>query len=132
MREFKWHQGPVNEEAEQHPDPTTYYCPFCGEPAGPDSWWTQEQLAYIEAMQMAAALRTMDAGLDDVFRGVSSKHIKLKRTGHLDIPDEPTPPIEPDDMTAVISPCHPYEPVKVPAEIPGPFRCLLCGSAFSV
>jgi hypothetical protein len=132
MREFKWHHGPANEEAEQHHDPTTYYCPFCGQPAGQDSWWTQQQLVYVEAMQEAAGLWVMDEGLDDLFKGMSSKHFKVRRTGHLDIPEEPSPPLEPDDMTAVISPCHPYEPVKVPEDMAGPFYCLVCGSAFAV
>lgn len=131
QREFKWHHGPANEEAEQQETPPAYYCPLCGQPAGMDSWWTQDQLAYIEQLQERAALQVMDDGLDKLFKGMSSKNVKVKRTGHLDLPDEPVAPVEPDDMVMIVSPCHAYEPIKVPEGTASAFYCLVCGTPFA-
>jgi hypothetical protein len=132
VRQFKWHDGPANEEAEDQPAATTYYCPLCGQPAGPDSWWTQEQLDYAEGVAMPAAIQQLDDELGRAFKGMNSKHFKIKKTGHLDAPDEPMPLTEPDDMSIVTSPCHGYEPVKVPETESSPFYCLVCGAAFAV
>jgi hypothetical protein len=35
-------------------------------------------------------------------------------------------------MVIVASPCHSYEPVKLPEDHTGPLYCLVCGSAFAV
>jgi len=132
IRQFKWHSGPANEEAENYPDPVSYYCPFCGQPAGPDSWWTQEQLNYAEGIATPAAARYMQAEIARAFRGLNSKHFKIEMKGHLDTPNEPMPLVEPDDMVIVTSPCHAYEPIKVPDNETGPFYCLVCGAAFAI
>lgn len=52
----------------------------------------------------------------------------------LDVPygTPPRPLIEPDDMTAVASPCHPYEPVKVLDDWDQPLHCLVCGEPYVV
>ena len=67
--------------------------------------------------------------LDAMFRGV--KGITYKR-GHSEVVNESQPLVEPDDMVIVASPCHAYEPVKVPADHRGQLHCLVCGSAFAV
>jgi hypothetical protein len=130
--QFKWHHGPANAEAERHTPPPAYHCPLCGQPAGPDSWWTQEQGDYAQAQAAPAIAQFMDESLNDVFKGLDSKYIKVERTGHFDIPDAPAPLVEPDDMSIVMSPCHAYEPIKIPAEHTGPLHCLVCGAAFAV
>lgn len=132
-QEFKWHYGPANEEAEQQPPFEVYYCPLCGQPAGPDSWWTQAQLDLIDgtvAGQIGGELNQM---FDDAFKGIrKSKFIKVETTSRLDEPDPPNPLVEPDDMSIITSPCHSWEPVKVPENASGPFYCLVCGTAFAV
>lgn len=132
MQQFKWHHGPANAEAEQAPPPTAYFCPLCGQPAGLDSWWTQEQLDFAEGVVMPAAMREINAELGRALRGSSNKFLSFKQAGHLDGPNGPMPLTEPDDMSIVASPCHAYEPVKVPDGRPSPFYCLVCGSAFAV
>src|SRR3989442_5829365 len=86
-RQFKWHHGPANEEAETQADPTTYYCPLCGEPAGPDSWWTQEQIEYMQGIAMPAVLHSIQDELAAAFRG--SKNVEFKPSNGSDAPDEP-------------------------------------------
>jgi hypothetical protein len=130
--QFKWHHGPANEEGKQQPAPTSYYCPLCGQPARPDSWWTQEQLDYAQGTAVPVAMREVEQAMKDAFKGVSSKNMKFDFKGGIDTPNAPSALVEPDDMVIVTSPCHAYEPVKIPEEASGPFHCLVCGQAFAV
>ena len=43
----------------------------------------------------------------------------------------PAPLVEPNDMLIIESPCHPWEPVKVPQARAGssPLFCLVCGES---
>lgn len=129
MGQFKWHEGPANDEAEQHARPAAYSCPLCGQPAADDSWNTPEQVNLIEKAAMPFALGLVQDELETMFRGM--KGVEYKRGD--EEPDELADPlVEPDDMTIVSSPCHGYEPVKVPDDHTGPLFCLICGSAFAV
>jgi hypothetical protein len=132
LQQFKWHSGPANEEAERYPNPVTYYCPFCGQPAGPESWWTQEQINYAEGLAAPAVAREMQHELEQAFKRVKNDYFSIKLTGGFDGPNQPLALTEADDMVVVASPCHAYEPVKVPESHRGPFHCLICGEAFAV
>lgn len=129
-QQFKWHHGPANEEAETLADPLTYFCPLCGEPAGHDAWWTKEQLAYSEGAAAPALMRYVLDELAGALRG--NKNITFKPGNGSDMPDVPASLTEPDDMRIVASPCHGYEPVKVPDNPSDTLHCLLCGNAFAV
>ncbi|MCA0179713.1 MAG: hypothetical protein LCH77_09025 [Actinobacteria bacterium] len=131
VQEFKWHHGPANEEAEAADEPAAYTCPLCGQPAGTDSWFTQAQLDFIEQASGPMVAQVVDDELDRVFRGLPSKHVKVKRIGRMNVAPQPDPMTEPDDMVIVASPCHAYEPVKVPEGHAGSLYCLVCGAAFA-
>ena len=77
-REFKWHDGPANEEAEVAPVVDVYYCPLCGAPAGPDDWWTQSQLDFIHGNAAPLAMRQMGDMLADAFKGVKGVNNSIK------------------------------------------------------
>lgn len=128
--QFKWHNGPANEEAESQAAPTAYHCPFCGQPADDGSWWTKEQLDYINGFAQPAALRYAQEKMASALRG--NKFVKFNRSRSSGIPDVPAALSEPDDMRILTSPCHAYEPIKVPEGLSGPFHCLVCGTAFAV
>lgn len=130
-QQFKWHHGPANEEAEAHSDATTYYCPFCGQPSDPDTWWTQEQLEYMQGFAAPQVSRLIQDELANAFRG-SGNSLKFTASDDGDSLDVPMSLTEPDDMQVVASPCHDYEPIKVPDGSTGPFHCLLCGEKFAV
>jgi hypothetical protein len=130
--QFKWHHGPANEAAESAPSPTSYSCPHCGRPAESDQWFTDEQVEYINGVAMPAITRQADDILRDAFGGIKSKYIKFEMKGHLDAPAQPGALVEPDDMMIIASPCHSYEPVKVPEDATGTFHCLVCGTPFTV
>ena len=78
-REFKWHHGPANEGVEQQPPWDTYYCPLCGEPAGPDSWWTQAQLELIENVQERLIGQELGDTLKDLERSTRRNKTSLSR-----------------------------------------------------
>ena len=129
-QQFKWHHGPANEEAESVADPTTYYCPLCGAPAGPDDWWTEEQLEYVRGAAMPAILQSVQ---DELAAGLQhSKYVKFEMSSDASVDDVPSALTEPDDMSIVVSPCHAYEPVKVPDDASESLYCLVCGSPFAV
>ncbi len=128
--EFKWHNGPANEEAEQVDAPVAYYCPFCGEPAPPDHWWTQTQLGYMQEMAAPAIMRQIQDEIGNELR--CSKYFTHKPGDESDFPDTPSALVEPDDMHIINSPCHDYELLKVPEGVDGPLHCLICGSPFAV
>ena len=110
--QFKWHDGPANEEAENAPAAATYYCPLCGQPATPDSWWTRDQLAYAEGMAAPVAMEAVAEELDRAFKDLKGGFISFER-GKGVSPETPMPLTEIDDMEIVVSPCHAYEPIKV-------------------
>lgn len=132
VQQFKWHSGPANEEAERQPAPDSYFCPFCGQPAALDQWWTSEQADHARKAAIPEALQAIDDELAAAFKGLNSKNFKITKTGHLDIPSKPNPLMEPDDMTIVASPCHSWEPIKVPDDTPNPVHCLVCGQEFAL
>ena len=128
LQQFKWHFGPASEEAESQPVPPVYHCPLCGRSAGPDSWWTQEQLDFAQQSAMPAVGRVVQDELAKAFRG--NKHLTYKPGSGSGFSDESTPLVETDDMQIVASPCHAFEPVKVPEGLES-VHCLICGAAFA-
>lgn len=129
-RQFKWHNGPANEEAEEQTPSTVYFCPLCSVAAPPDAWLTPEQLAFVQESAMPVALRAVQEEFGQALRG--NKHMTFKPSNETG-PSQPPPLAEADDMFMVASPCHAFEPVKVPLEARGaPLHCLVCGAAYRV
>ena len=129
-QQFKWHSGPANEEAEDVQPPDAYYCPFCGVPAPLGSWWTKEQLDYARGVAMPEVERFAQDEIGKALRGLKS--LGFTTTTHGGSSDEPVPLTEPTDMEIVCSPCHAYEPIKVPLDAASEWHCLVCGSRFAV
>lgn len=129
-QEFKWHHGATDDEPADAVDPLLYYCPLCGHPSGPDSWWTQEQLDYIQAIALGVA---MDE-LQDEFKKLerSSRGLLKVEMSPPGVEDIPASLHEPEDMVIVTSPCHAWEPVKVTADWSASLHCLLCGEPFTL
>jgi hypothetical protein len=111
--------------------PDEYHCPYCGEAAGLDQWYTTEQIETIQAAATGIALPKLRAQLEEALAPLNqSGLIQANVTSHR--PSPPPPLFEADDMVAVASPCHPYEPVKVDDSWDEPLHCLVCGSAYLV
>jgi hypothetical protein len=129
VEEFKWHYGPTDTRPDGVVDPPQFTCPLCGRQANEDQWFTQDQVQYQHALVNFHMMDVVNAEMEKAFRGSNN----LKYTpGKNDAPP-PNPLTEPDDMLIIESPCHPWEPVKVPQERAdsGPLFCLVCGETFS-
>jgi hypothetical protein len=130
-REFKWHHGPASELPADAPTPEEYFCPYCGGAAGVDEWWTEEQVEAIQAAAIEEVMPKLTSALEEAVA-------PLKKTGflqtdvHFESTNPPPPLEERDDMAAVASPCHAYEPIKVASDWVYPIHCLVCGAPFVV
>lgn len=127
-QEFKWFshsEGDPDIEAVDQ-----YFCPLCGVPAGIDSWWTSEQLEYMQRVAGPEIDRLVQDALKDAFKGIKGVSYKADPNFTLEL-EAPDPLVEPDDMTIVEAPCHPNEPLKVPEHAAEHVHCLVCGSAFA-
>jgi hypothetical protein len=120
-REFKW--LPSEDEESATPDPSGYYCPYCGVQAK-RGWLTKPQ---AEAARAAVMRDVVDPMLDDFADNLgrsSSGTFKV----NVNRQRSPQPPelSEPDDMRRIDFPCHPSEPLKVLEDWTGPLHCLIC------
>lgn len=129
-QQFKWHHGRTGDAPADHVEPTVYYCPLCGHAAAADAWWTPEQFDYQQAIVAAYAPLVAQEELKAAMRSAKGLQFRWKQLP----PDElPNPMVEPDDMDAVASPCHPWEPTKLQSLAENlEIHCLVCGEAFSV
>jgi hypothetical protein len=127
--EFKWHHGPTETRPDEAVDPPEYTCPLCGNQAGHDQWFTQAQVEYQRGLVEFHMMDVVNDEMARAFRGSKS----LTYTPGDNTACAPTPLTEPDDMLIIESPCHTWEPVKVPQERAdsGPLFCLVCGESFS-
>lgn len=130
-REFKWHSGPTAERPDNAVDPTLYYCPYCGEAAEPDQWWTEAQLAHAQDLISGETARLLNNEMQRMARRHRSGSVKFSVSSN-PIPNSPSPLVEPSDMVALTSPCHPWEPIKILEEWTNPLHCLICGRGFAL
>lgn len=110
-RECKWF---YSEDSE--PVPTEgYACPYCGQRALPEEWFTKAQ---AEFAARSAGSEVLGPILDQ-FKGSGFKVTK-------DPP--PAPLTEVNDMRRVDFACHPKEPIKVREDWHQSVRCIICGT----
>jgi len=107
-----------------------YFCPLCGVPADPDSWWTPAQLTHMQGVAAPEIDRAIMQSIDDAFKGIRGLAFKQNDDFSLGM-SAPDPLVEPDDMVIIEPPCHPSEPVKVPEAATPCVYCLVCGSPFA-
>jgi hypothetical protein len=129
--EFKWHHGPTEERPADAEDLPFYYCPYCGNPADHDAWWTEAQREYAQQLAAGEGARLANDELQRMARQLRGGFVKMTVTPGPE-PDPPAPLVEPADMVSVASPCHPWEPVKVLEDWTGPIHCLVCGEQFAL
>lgn len=129
-RYFRWHYGPIEGAAPGEPDPDSYFCPYCGFRAAIDQWWTTEQAEAIQQAALGVVLTEVQRSLSDASR--SSKDVKFQVGDVPPPPPGPVPLDDVDELLAVASPCHPYEPVKISDSWAQPVHCLVCSAQFAL
>ena len=130
--EFKWLP---TEGDEQPSSPENYFCPYCGKPAPPGEWFTEEQVEYMRAKAVDAAFEVvLRPSIDDLAEsfeqlGRASGGL-FQFTTKVEKPtSQQAPPVfEPNDMKRIDFVCHPSEPIKVSEMWDGLVHCLCCGS----
>ena len=125
-REFKWLS--VGEEDSSPPE--GFCCPYCGERAQDDQWFTRGQLRVIEASveenivaPQLRELRDSLSGLADSSGGLLQFEVDAERQES----SRPRRLTEPNDMVRVDFDCHPDEPIKIVEDWHGAVHCLICG-----
>ena len=78
-----------------------------------------------------AWMQEIQRELKDAFGSSRRSGIRFE-SNDADIPEVPAALAEPSDMQIIASPCHSYEPVKIPDDAAGPFHCLSCGEGSSL
>jgi hypothetical protein len=113
-------------------DATEYFCPYCGQVADSDSWWTQEQLSYAHVAAKNIATEMINRELLRTMRGLgrqfgsrqSAVQLKIRAS---DIPREPewiSP--ENNDMAVFALPCC-DQTIKIDEAWHGAVHCFFCG-----
>ena len=127
-RQFKWHDGPTAERPTDAVDSNIYFCPYCGESAPSDNWWTKDQLEYVQGIGIGEISREFN----DTFRRLEqeTRDSMVTIKGQIEQLEPPDPLHEPADMVVVQSPCHSWEPIKVYEDWRRPLHCLSCGQQF--
>lgn len=128
-QEFKWHSGPTTDRPADWNDPPVYWCPLCGQASDTDDFTTDAQAEYAQEYAAGPAMQQALEEIERQLRG--AKGITFKPDfGNL--PEQPRPLVDPNDMSQIQPPCHSWEPVKVPDDSRSPYYCLACGTAYAV
>ncbi len=108
-RQFKQWQGTRDDT---HESPEAYYRPYCYASADADTWYTAQQIEYIQQQAMAEVVGPHLYRLQEQIEQAS--HNGLFRI-EMDAPlmVEPEPLVECNDMVQLAFPCHVEEPIKV-------------------
>jgi len=130
-RQFKSYFGETADRPEDFLEPENYFCPYCGEPSGHDTWWTKQQLEYMQSAAVGPMLEEVTDELGRAFGNIRNDFIKFD-VKPPDPPEPPMPLIEPNDMLMVAPPCHRFEPIKVLEDWTEPLNCFMCGDSFTV
>ena len=109
-----------------------YFCPYCYEPAPPDTWWTKEQLEYVKLVALREFVEPTFQSFKQEIEAFNSSDSPL----HIDVTVPPTAepilPSEIDEMVRVDFPCHLEEPLKIDKAWENEVACLICGIQYPV
>jgi hypothetical protein len=109
---------------------TQLTCPYCGQQAGPDSWWTEAQLAYVRAFAKNILAEMVN---EQLIRPLKSRY-GGRRAGPVSISlearelptEEPWISPEINDMGVIDLPCCGRQ-IKVDEAWSQTVRCHFCG-----
>jgi len=110
-----------------------YNCPYCGQVGPDDSWWTQEQLAYIRIFAKNVMAKMVNEHLIRPLRRnfsrSSSGPISMRFEGKEMEEQEPWISPETDDMDIFELPCC-QRKMKIEDGWKGKVYCFFCGFPF--
>lgn len=111
-------------------DEDELWCPYCGQTASREQWWTQEQIAYIHVFGYNIMAQIINEQfirpMKRKFSGHRSGFISIKFEGKEMEYQEPWISPEADDMTIHELPCCDLR-VKLDDDWSRPVHCCRCG-----
>ena len=116
-----------NDEVEETIDEMLYHCPYCGQQATPDGWWTTEQINYLMIFAKNIANKkinkTLIEGMEKICRGNSFLKFEGKKLKY----EDPWISPEENDMTIYELPCC-NESIKLKDDFKErEYFCFFCG-----
>jgi len=125
-RQFKQWQGTRDETQES---PEAYYCPYCYASADADTWYTAQQLEYIQQQAMAEIVGPNLYRLQEQIEQASQSGL-FRVEMNIPLLVEPELLVEFNDMIRLEFPCHSEEPIKVDGQLSQEVACVLCGTRY--
>lgn len=120
----------TQEQTDEHDVPPERWCPYCGQRAAYDAWWTDEQLAYLKVVAGNIAARLINEHLIQPlkrsFGGSSREPISIEFKGREIEETEPWMSPEPNDLERFALPCCDRE-LKIDTEWHQRVLCFFCG-----
>jgi len=107
-------------------DNKEFYCPYCGQSADQNSFWTKDQIRYVHEIANQKVLQPMldDFGKD--IEKISRKNDFIKFKVERKQAKKPVISPEPNDMSMLESQCC-SEKIKVEEGWEGFIYCVICG-----
>jgi len=126
-REFKVFPSQEENVVEKETVILELFCPYCGQSAAKNSWWTQEQLRYAKEIALKKVLEPELEGFGKSLESISRGSFVKVRT---EKPSFKTPKIheEADDMKLLDLPCC-NERIKFEENWKGDVHCIICGKS---
>jgi len=118
-------------DSEQSDSEESYrFCPYCGQSAENDSWWTQEQLSYIGIFAKNIMANLVNEQLIRPLQRNFGQHrsgpFSLSFKGHEMEQQEPWISPETNDMDVFDLPCC-NRKIKIEENTKAPMYCFFCG-----
>jgi hypothetical protein len=109
---------------------TEFVCPYCGQRAPSDSWWTQEQLAYVGIVAKNIMAKIVNENLirplKRTFQRSSSGIVSIRFEGKEMEQQEPWISPEVNDLEIFDLPCC-QRKIKIEENWQGKVYCFFCG-----
>lgn len=109
---------------------TEFTCPYCGQQAPSDSWWTQEQLAYVGIVAKNIMAKMVNENLirplKRTFRRSGSGMVSIRFEGKEMEPQEPWISPEVNDMLIFDLPCC-QRKIRIEENWSDVVYCFFCG-----
>lgn len=109
---------------------TEYFCPYCGQQAPSDSWWTQEQVAYVGIVAKNIMTKIINENLirplKRTFRRPNSGMVSIRFEGKEIEQQEPWISPEVNDMEMFDLPCC-QRKIKIDENWQDTVYCFFCG-----
>ena len=112
-------------------DEKDQYCPYCGQSAPPDHWWTQEQLAYVHVIASNVMADLLNKHLIRPLKRNRGRSSFIRFEGKEMKKNEEWISPEVSDMTMVDLPCCKRQ-IKVLDDWGSAVHCFFCGFCYRI